>query len=52
MKKLVIYFSEDKKNSQVVMPSDRFDGNWEALAGSVAGYDRTGKPKYHKFIVI
>ncbi len=53
MKKLIIYFREDKKAYQVVQPSRTFNGDYEALARAIAGeHPVTRKPLYYKYMVI
>lgn len=37
MKKLIIYFTEDKKNYQTVTPSSKFNNDWKGLVDSITG---------------
>lgn len=37
MKKVIIYLSADKKNVQVIQPSEKFEGDWKGLVHTVTG---------------
>ena len=49
MKKLIIYYTEDKRMYRVVQPSVFFDGNYEGLAQALAG---TKGVDYYKYIIV
>ena len=46
MKRLIIYYTADKKSYQVVQPSEKFDGNWAALVQHITG------GAYHRYELI
>jgi hypothetical protein len=46
MKKVIIYLSVDKKNVQVIQPTDKFQGDWKGLVETVTGGN------YYSYIVV
>lgn len=52
MKKLIIYYTEDKKNYRVVQPTQDFNGDYEGLVKALSPQDRHGKPLYYSYSTI
>lgn len=46
MKKLVIYYTADKKSFQVVHPTEKFAGDWTGLVEAITG------GVYHRYEII
>ena len=52
MKKLIIFYTEDKKSYRVVQPAPTFDGNFEGLVRALSPCDCRGNPVYYKYVLI
>lgn len=44
---MIIYLTKDKKQYQIIRPSNQFDGNWQGLADYLTGSYWSGNI-YHK----